>query len=820
MDAWRSHWLLIGGLWLCSAANAAPEEGLFSSLGGQTLEDSAVEAGAMAPLPRLVRVDTAKLNDVRREVEHGGEPSLILNLAEDAIYRVMVESTAPTSSGYSLAGRIADMPEGRMVLVVNGDILAGTVWTRHGTYTIRTEGAGVCALEKVDPAKALPLAEPRVLSYPSGAGKSPKSGRGSLPARSSQAPPAPLAENETAVVDVLVLWTPQARAIAGGLSRMRASVDERVAVANEAYRLGGVSQRLQLVGAAELNYQNATADDIERLPIRSDGFLDEIHQLRDSYAADIVSLIAEFEFGGIALLMADLDPAAEALAFNMVNVASGPTIFAHELGHNMGLQHDRYTVHKYAPEGALEELEREGVKLALFPYSFGYVNPLAFERGRLCWHTIMAYPDQCDDAGEFAVSLPRFSNADQTHPAAADEPLGVALDAPATPLSGPTHAVRSLNESRHVVAAFRDSASRCEYALSVDDVQVDAAGGSFSVRVETDAACSWQAHHQADFLAVATTTLQTGPGELVYSAEPNPGLPRTGVASIAAEGFVVRQLGAEAPLAVCERSSVVRRRIVQAAETTDCNAVTVWDLQEITRLSFVDQGPLLVQQDDFQGLVNLSGLELQLANGDLSPLAELTELRALILANSGIVDLRPLAGLTRLQHLDLSNNQIVDVTPLAALQGLLFLFLQDNAIGDLTPLAPLGGLVSLDASRNAIGDLSPLADLPLLFVLLLEGNRIDDLKPLERKAFLRVLLMVDNAVSDAAPLLTVPQLAQADLRRNPLTEETISKHIAVLLSRGVQVLFDTAEQPPSSRWRGWRLALDELRAATAPETPR
>ena len=810
MDALRSYWPLIGSVWLASVANAAPAEELFSSLGGQVLEGSTLEAPGKGSLPRLVRVRKALLDAARGEVELGREPSLVLNLAEDAVYRVIVEHTAPTSSGYSLAGRIADMPAGRMVLVVNGDILAGTVWTRHGAYTIRTESTGVYAVEKVDPKKALPLAEPRVL--PSGASEPSKMDRPPLPAPSTQAQDAPT------VVDVLVLWNAEARAIAGGLRRMRAKVDEWVAVANEAYRLGGVAQRARLVGAAELNYQDATFEDIDRLPDPTNGFLDEIHHLRNSYAADIVSLIVDFEIGGIAVLMTELSPAFGAFAFNMVNVATEATVFAHELGHNMGLQHDRYTVYKYLPEDAPEP--PGDVKLALKPYGFGYVNPLAFGRSRTCWHTIMAYPDQCDDSGLEAVSLPRFSHADQTHPEAADELLGVPLDAPPARLSGPTHSARSLNESRHAVAAFRDATSRCEYTLSVDDVEVPAAGGSFAMHVETSPGCPWRAHHQADFLAVSPTTRRTGPGTATYRAKPNPGLARTGVATIAAESFLVRQPGAEAPRAVCERSSAVRNGIVQAAQAPDCATVTVWDLREITALTFFDQGPLEVQRQDFQGLANLSRLGIQLADGDLSPLADLVGLRELSLADSAIADLSPLAGLTRLEHLELANNRIVDLAPLRTLPRLLVLFLQDNAIADLTPLASLHRLLYLNVSRNAIDDIAPLAGLPTIFVLLLDGNRIDDLGPLAGKEYLSVLGMSHNAVSDAAPLLTLPQLAQADLRRNPLTEETIASHIEPLLARGVQVLFDplspSSPTSPSSRWRGWRLALleDGIEAAS------
>ena len=822
--------LLIGALWLSVLASAASADGLFSTLDPKPRDGRAIDgvASATHAMQRLVRVDEAKLDHARREVEDGRLASLTFNLAADVSYRVIVEHSAPTSSGYSLAGRIADMPEGRMVLVVNGAILAGTLWTRDGIYAIRTEGAGVHILEKVDPSQAPPLAEPRVLPYPnpSRVEKPPIVRKPALPAPSAQTQAQTQAQDNaqgSAQIDVLVLWTPEARAISGGLAQVRAAVDQMVATANDAYRAGGVAQRVRLAGAAELNYRNATLEDIDRLPNDSNGFLDEIHQIRDSYAADIVSLVVEFEIGGIATLMAELVPEFEALAFNMVNITSEPTIFAHELGHNMGLQHDRYTVRKSLPKDGPGD-ENKDVKLALFPYSFGYVNQRAFDGASDCWHTIMAYPDHCDDSGLTALSLPRFSHPDQNYPAAGGDPLGVPVNAPETPLTGPTHAVRSLNESRHVVAAFRNGAERCDYTLSVadeelsddDNVEALAEGGSFAVRVETAAHCAWQAHHQADFMVASPRDVQTGPGEVVYQVQPNPGQARTGVVSIAAESFAVRQFGLIAPMSVCARSSDVRSAIVQAVAKEDCAAVTVWDLEEITMLSFFGQDPLdALRANDFQGLVNLSRLDLRLSDGDLSALAGLANLRTLTVTGSGIVDLSPLAGLTRLQYLDLADNRIVDVTPLGGLQELLLLTLQGNAIADLTPLATLTNLLSLDVARNSIDDISPLASLPILFAVFLADNRVEDLSPLAGKTFLRILGLFGNAVSNAAPLLTVPQLAQVDLRRNPLTANTVGEHIEPLLKRGVTVLFDLPDEG-GSRLAGWRLALfSEPAAANA-----
>ena len=113
---------------------------------------------------------------------------------------------------------------------------------------------------------------------------------------------------------------------------------------------------------------------------------------------------------------------------------------------------------------------------------------------------------------------------------------------------------------------------------------------------------------------------------------------------------------------------------------------------------------------------------------DLTPLAGLTTLRELFLAQNNISDLTPLAGLTNLLYLNLSNNQISDLTPLAGLTNLRFLHLRKNQISDITPLTGLTNLRDLHLSNNQISDLTPLAGLTNLKEVWLDysSNEIND----------------------------------------------------------------------------------------------
>ena len=117
---------------------------------------------------RLVAIDFGQLSppsDASAPSPAGLEaaPSgvLTLNLFEDASFTGLVESVAPTfSGGYSLAGPLAGVAMGTMTLVVNGDVVAGTVRTPEATYRIRPAGGGLHAVSEVDLSRLPPLGEP------------------------------------------------------------------------------------------------------------------------------------------------------------------------------------------------------------------------------------------------------------------------------------------------------------------------------------------------------------------------------------------------------------------------------------------------------------------------------------------------------------------------------------------------------------------------------------------------------------------------------------------------------------------------------------
>ena len=241
-------------------------------------------------------------------------------------------------------------------------------------------------------------------------------------------------------IDVAVVYTPAARVAAGGAAAIAAVIDLMVAEANQAYAASGVNHRLALVEMSEVAYAETGTSflDLVRLADPADGHMDEVHALRDRVGADLVHLIVDQDKAdtrGIAYLPG---------AFSLSVHSGGGVVFAHELGHNMGLWHDRYQYQVHHQEGR-----------AAHP-AYGYVNPRALEAGSARssdWVTTMAYGTQCAEAGFFCASLLRFSNPRQSYNG---DPLGVPYGTGETGVSGPADAVAVLNATGPAVAAWRD----------------------------------------------------------------------------------------------------------------------------------------------------------------------------------------------------------------------------------------------------------------------------------------------------------------------------------------------------------------------------
>ena len=615
---------------------------------------------------RVAEVDLGQLESARLGVEGRRQVRLGLNLFADAAFEAVFERSAPTVSGYSLTGRLADDPMSTVALAVSGEWVAGTIWSSHGRYVIRPLGGGVAEVQQLDPSRlgycgvgadsveglgpSLPEAERPSLRHALD---------GVAPVKSAPVSEA-FPEDDGSVIDLLVVYPSFARRAMGGHLAMRALIDSDVAMANESYRVGGAMQRLNLVAAVEArrtlleNRAEGMIDAFRHVGNPSSGYMDEVPRLRDVYAADLVLVHwgelrsgTELGLGGVLQTLSPEDE--EKNGFSVSNSHA----FAHELGHNMGLGHPR---------------RNEQFKSNLpFPYSYGYIHKFDPPLGQLRYFgTIMS---------TLRDALPRFSTPRQRYPDESGAPMGVPGDEPSQSDDGPADAVRSLNGTRRVVANFRRSASRCHYELSVPPDSLPASGGQFRIRVEADANCSWNAWSNDGHVSLLDGASGVGDGEVVFRVSANEGWERDVAVFVAGEAYLAKQATAKVRGAtpVCERAEPIRRAIIDAAGKP-CGEVEAADLAAIRTLN---------PSVSFSGEPD----ERRLAPGAFDGLTGLVSLN---LSWMGLRGLAPgtFDGLIRLVSLDLRHNSFAELAAgtFDGLPNLAELKLRDNRM--LTTLKP------------------------------------------------------------------------------------------------------------------------------------
>ena len=418
-------------------AGKAQPDGLFSEVKGDSPPSSGVETLAS----RLVEIDFGQLARITEppdgpKTRTVGKPAtpqtLVLNLFDDVVFTGIVEHVEPTSSGHALWGRLDGVELGTMTLVVNGSVVVGTVRTPDAVYTIRTAGDGAYVIRQIDESSLPPLGEPL---------RGPLSTPGAR-SESDNVPP-----DDGSMIDVMVVYTPAAKHFEGGRAAIEALIDLFVAETNQAYAISGVIHRINLMLREEVDYteDGDSSIDLGRLSNGSDGHMDDVHERRDMYGADLVHiLVGRSDVGGRAYFNpGDSAASDEPFGFGLTISFAGGLVFAHELGHNMGLLHDRYA----------EGVPRTGSH-------YGYVNQRMFEAGApesARWRTIMAYGIQCGEVAEYYCErIGYFSNPENNYNG---DPMGVPADHPSTGVDGPANAVGTLNDRREITANFRQSSA-------------------------------------------------------------------------------------------------------------------------------------------------------------------------------------------------------------------------------------------------------------------------------------------------------------------------------------------------------------------------
>ena len=242
--------------------------------------------------------------------------------------------------GLTMSGRLEE--GGGFVLVVERAQVSGIVRMPGRQFTLGADADGRPLLEEIA-LEGLPECAGTALPPLESSRPPRRAPRDEVRAET----PVPAVPDDGDLIDVLVAYTGAAETAAGGPAAVQALAQRAVDEANVAYANSGIATRLRLVWRGRTEYDES-ADDLlthlVRLTTPGDGFMDEIHALRDATGADVVTLFEnDLEAAGIGYLMQNENNFFASSAFSVMSAfaASNNLTLPHEIGHNQGCEHDR-----------------------------------------------------------------------------------------------------------------------------------------------------------------------------------------------------------------------------------------------------------------------------------------------------------------------------------------------------------------------------------------------------------------------------------------------------------------------------------------------
>ncbi|MEX2303054.1 MAG: M12 family metallo-peptidase [Bryobacterales bacterium] len=436
-------------------AQSAPE--IFREIPAASLSTASDDTGLDGPSvvrSRYVEIDLARIlpapeiRDPAPSRARGTSSNrLAFNLFADTVHEFELERGEYTLDGaYVWYGRPTE-GGGQALLVVRDGTASGSVRTASGEfYRIRGVSPGIHAIRQVTYQGAPPADD-------------------SVPVPESEIPQAahvqqdaPIAEQSgTTTLDVMVVYTAGARQAAGGASGIQSEIQLAIAELNQSFSNSGVQMQARLAHSAEIAYsdeQNSLSTTLARLRTSGDGYMDQVHALRDQYGADVVALLVNGPGSnggtvGTGYIMQTVGSYFSAYAFSVteVNFATGPSYaLLHEIGHNLGCAHDR----------------ANSSSAGAYPYAYGYQRSQTPR-----FRTIMSY--NC--SGVNCPTVNHWSNPSVNYQG---YPTGVASSQ-----SNSADNRQALNNTKATAAAWR-AASSVNAAPTANSISPTSGSGSSS----------------------------------------------------------------------------------------------------------------------------------------------------------------------------------------------------------------------------------------------------------------------------------------------------------------------------------------------------
>lgn len=302
-------------------------EGFFSDLSQEELNNVALSADEPAIAARVL--PEQPLTVLPLSVVKVEKDSFELALSDDLVANVFVRDRFENG----LIGEVdVDGVTGEILIAYNQKgSFAGRLATEDGrVFSIETDSGMSTRVVEVDSDSS--------------------HGCGLMQATTTSDPGLILGENDDfdgTIVDVMVAYTADAKEGAGGLDNMLNLIGGAMLSANLGFANSNAQVRLRLVHTLEVDYEEKASysEMLEDLSEDGDGAMDSVHNYRELYGADIVSLFVEnrvTSVSGIAYQLENLSAGNVDRMFSVINrnLSLAGLVFAHEVGHNFGAGHE------------------------------------------------------------------------------------------------------------------------------------------------------------------------------------------------------------------------------------------------------------------------------------------------------------------------------------------------------------------------------------------------------------------------------------------------------------------------------------------------